>query len=98
MVAEAVREAVLGVKGVLGVSPGVGYIEATYRRGVHVRGVGIVAESGRVAANVHLIVEATPLPALRRLICGRYIRGAILSIHGAPYLGQRQTSWFESRC
>lgn len=67
-VAEAIREAVLGVTGVLGVSPGVGYIEATYGRGAHVRGVGIALEGGRVAANVHLIVAATPLPALARRV------------------------------
>jgi uncharacterized alkaline shock family protein YloU len=83
LVAEAVREAVLGVAGVLGVSPGVGYIEATYGRGIHVRGVGIAAENGRVAANVHLVVGATPLPALARRI-RRVVRMTIEREVGVP--------------
>lgn len=64
--AQAVRAAVLAVPGVLGISPGVGYVEATYGRGKQVEGVGVRTEHGRIVTNVHLIIAETPIPALAR--------------------------------
>ncbi len=66
--AEAVRQAALAVPGVAGMSPGVGYIEATYGRNVEVVGVGISTHDGRVAAKVHLIVDVTPMRPLAKRV------------------------------
>jgi uncharacterized alkaline shock family protein YloU len=66
--AETVRQAVLGVPGVLRISPGNGYIEATYGRDVEVVGVGVSTQDGRVSVNVHLVVVETPmLPLAKRV-------------------------------
>lgn len=62
--AEAVRLSALGVRGVVAISSGKGYIEATYGRNVEVLGVSISMQGGQVSADVHLVVAETPIPAL----------------------------------
>lgn len=59
-----VRETALAVPGVLGISAGRGFVEATYGRGAMVRGVGISSGERGVDVTIHLIIAQTPIPLL----------------------------------
>lgn len=62
--AEVIRDAALAVPGVLGISPGVGYIEATYGRNQAVLGVGVDCDEEHIAVNLHVIVAEESIPLL----------------------------------
>jgi uncharacterized alkaline shock family protein YloU len=64
VLAQAIRQAVLQVPGIVRMSPGRRYVEATYGPGVTVQGVGISMQTGQIEADVHVVATATPLPAL----------------------------------
>ena len=62
--ARVIAHTTLGVPGVVRISTGVGYIEATYGPHAAVLGVGISGESDRTAVNVHIVAAETPLRRL----------------------------------
>jgi len=62
--ADAIRSAVLAVPGVLALSPGVGFVEATYGRNRAIYGVGLQREPGCIGVNVHVVVAEEPIPHL----------------------------------
>jgi uncharacterized alkaline shock family protein YloU len=66
--ARVILKATLGVPGVVGISSGVGYTEATYGPHTAVVGVGISAESDQTTVNVHIVAAETPLPRLAERI------------------------------
>ncbi len=68
LLAEAIRAAVLGVPGVLDLSPGVGYVEATYGRNCSVLGVGVERQLDHIAVNLHVIVAEEPIHPLAHRI------------------------------
>jgi uncharacterized alkaline shock family protein YloU len=76
VVAQAIRDAVLRIPGVAGLSAGLRYVEATYGHGVTVLGVGISVLEGQVEADVHVVATATPLPALASQV-RQVVQGAI---------------------
>ncbi|MGH2447089.1 MAG: Asp23/Gls24 family envelope stress response protein [Chloroflexota bacterium] len=81
--ARAAEQSALSVPGVLGISPGVGYVEATYGPGVEVQGVGIGHEDGRIVANIHVRVTNSPVPPLAREVRKR-VRSALEAGSGLP--------------
>jgi uncharacterized alkaline shock family protein YloU len=74
--ATLIRVATLRVPGVLAISKGIGYREATYGPGATVDGVGVSVVAGHAWVNVHVIVADTPIPRLSKRI-RRDIRKAI---------------------
>lgn len=68
--AAAIQQAVLTVPGVVGISPGRSFVEATYGPGVTVRGVGMGVYSGRLEVSVHVVAGPTAIPALARRLRG----------------------------
>jgi uncharacterized alkaline shock family protein YloU len=66
--AQVIANTTLGVPGVVGISSGVGYTEATYGPHTAVLGVGITAESNQTTVNVHIVAAETPLPRLAERI------------------------------
>ncbi len=66
--AEAVRAAALAVPGVVDLSPGVGFVEATYGRNTTVLGVGLDPGPQQIGINLHLVVTDEPIPALAAVI------------------------------
>jgi uncharacterized alkaline shock family protein YloU len=64
--AAAIQQAMLAVPGVVGMSPGRGFVEATYGPGVTVHGVGMGVYNGKLEVSVHVIAGPTPLPLLAR--------------------------------
>jgi uncharacterized alkaline shock family protein YloU len=64
--AAAIQQAVLAVPGVVSISPGRGFVEATYGPGITVHGVGMGVYNGQLEVSVHVIVGPTPLPPLFR--------------------------------
>jgi hypothetical protein len=81
--AAAIRRAVLAVPGVVGISPGRAFVEATYGPGVTVHGVGMGVIHGQYEVSVHVITGPTPLPLLARRL--RSTIGSIVQEHiGRP--------------
>lgn len=68
LLAEAIRDAALGVPGVLDLSPGVEYVEATYGRNYSVLGVGVERQPDHIAVNLHVIVAEEPIHPLAHRI------------------------------
>jgi len=68
LLAEAIRAAALDVPGVLDLSPGVGYVEATYGRNRAVLGVGVERQPDHIAVNLHVIVAEEPVHPLAHRI------------------------------
>jgi uncharacterized alkaline shock family protein YloU len=66
--AQVIANTTLGVPGVVGISSGVGYTEATYGPHTAVLGVGITAEPNHTTVNVHIVAAETPLPGLAERI------------------------------
>ena len=64
--AAAIQEAALIVPGVVAMSPGRDFVEATYGAGVTVHGVGMGVYQDRLEVSVHLVVGPTDIPALAR--------------------------------
>ena len=83
VVAQTIREAALHVPGVIAMSPGRRYREATYGPGVTVWGVGISTQHGRIDADVHVVASVTPLPALAHRL-RRTIQHALREISLLP--------------
>ena len=68
VMAEVIRDRVLRVPGVLGLSRGSLFPEATYGPGITVWGVGLSLQSGQIEVDVHIVAAATPLRALAQEI------------------------------
>ncbi|PZR97866.1 MAG: hypothetical protein DLM70_18550 [Chloroflexi bacterium] len=68
--AAAIQQAVLDVPGIVGISPGRGFVESTYGPGVTVQGVGMGVYSGRLEVSVHVVVGPMAIPALARRLRG----------------------------
>ena len=68
--ATAIQQATLMVPGVVRISPGRGYIEATYGPGTTVEGVGMGVYHDRLEVSVHVVVGPTGIPALARRLRG----------------------------
>lgn len=74
--AAAIQQAALAVPGVVGISPGRSFVEATYGPGVTVHGVGMGVYNGQLEVSVHVVAGPTPLhPLARRL---RRIIGSVV--------------------
>lgn len=76
VLAETIRDRVLRVPGVLALSPGYPYREATYGPGITVWGVGLSMQSEQVEVDVHVVAAATPLPVLAQEV-RRVVQAAI---------------------
>ena len=66
--AQVILNTTLRVPGVVDISSGVGYTEATYGPHASVVGVGITLESDHTTVNVHIVAAETPLPRLAEQI------------------------------
>jgi uncharacterized alkaline shock family protein YloU len=64
VLAAAIQEAALIVPGVVAMSPGRGFVEATYGPGVTVQGVGMGVYHDRLEVSVHVVVGPTGIPTL----------------------------------
>jgi hypothetical protein len=62
--AALIRDVALRTRGVLAISSGIGYKEATYGPGVTIEGVAVTIDSGHVKTNVHIVVAEAPIPEL----------------------------------
>ena len=62
--AAAIQQVVLTVPGVVGISPGRGFVEATYGPGITVQGVGMGVYNGQLEVSVHVVAGPTAIPAL----------------------------------
>src|SRR4051794_40074989 len=75
VVAQRIRDAALTVPGVVAMSPGRRYREATYGPGVTIWGVGVSTQFGRVDADVHVVVAPMPL-----LLLAAHLRRTIRAV------------------
>lgn len=66
--AAAIRHAILSVPGVVDMSPGRGFVEATYGPGITVHGVGMGVYDGKLEVSVHVVAGPTPLHPLARRV------------------------------
>jgi uncharacterized alkaline shock family protein YloU len=79
--AAAIQAAALIVPGVVAMSPGRGFVEATYGPGVTVHGVGMGVYHDHLEVSVHLVVGLTAIPTLAREL-RRVIRTVIREYTG----------------
>lgn len=68
VVARVIRDAALQVPGIVAMSPGRQYVEATYGAGITILGVGVSLQQGQIETDVHVVVDVTPLPVLARRV------------------------------
>lgn len=66
--AAAIQQAALQIPGVIALSPGRGFVEATYGPGVTVHGVGMGVYYGQLEVSVHLVIGSTAIPTLARRV------------------------------
>ena len=64
VLAQAIRDEVVRIPGVLALSPGRHYVEATYGPGVTVLGIGLSVLDDRIEADVHVVAAVVRLPVL----------------------------------
>ncbi|GAC1404632.1 MAG: hypothetical protein NVSMB52_18500 [Chloroflexota bacterium] len=64
VLASAIQEAALTVPGVVRISPGRGFVEATYGPGKTVQGIGMGRYDGQLEISVHVVTGWTPIPSL----------------------------------
>lgn len=76
--ARVIVKATLGVPGVVRISSGAGYTEATYGPHVAVLGVGIAGDSDHTSVDVHIVAAEMLLPPLAERI-RQAVRVAVMS-------------------
>lgn len=81
VLAAAIQQAALQIPGVIALSPGRSFVEATYGPGVTVKGVGMGVYHDHLEVSVHLVVGPTAIPTLAQQV-RRAIRAVIREYTG----------------
>ncbi|GAC1643577.1 MAG: hypothetical protein NVS4B2_33260 [Chloroflexota bacterium] len=77
--AAAIQQAVVTVPGVVRISPGRNFVDATYGPGMTVQGVGMGVYTGRLEVSVHIVTGPTSIPSLAQRL--RRVIGSIIHEH-----------------